>query len=217
MKKLILKALLFLSIILPANSWGQLATNKNFNSRFEYVISVFEHITDYEEDVPLSLILVVDGKNPRPVYIGIKAAYYTLYGKKFETKDQLYFSVGKVFLCDTLNITQARLDLFKNYLVDTAELKRISSRKFEKNLSECCEKNGFRKESSRKVVDAMSYYFDRRFYPTREIHNGSSVTDFEYGFSKSNLIQISRGKEIYNQTYDQRGTLINEEDGFPDR
>lgn len=215
MKKIILSAILSLSMMLPIESQGQSATNKNFNSRFEYVISVFEHITDYEEDFSLSVTLVVDGKNAQPLYIGIKELYYTLYGKRFETKDQLYFSVGKIFLRDTLNITQDKLGLFKNYLIDVIELKKIRGRDFEKNLLECCEKNGLRKERNHKEAVAMNYYFDRRFYPTGEIHNSGSVTDFEYSFRRSNLVQIFRGKEIYNQTYDQRGTLISEEDGSP--
>jgi hypothetical protein len=71
-----------------------------------------------------------------------------------------------------------------------------------------------RSASSNKEAQAMSYYFDRRFYPTYAIHNDGDKTDFNHSFSKSNLIQIVRGKEIINQIYDRNGVLISEQDGL---
>ena len=185
--------------------------NKNFHSRFEYVIAMIEHITDYDNDVTMGLTLVIDKKDSRPLYIGVKRLYYILHGKQFETKDQLYFSVGKIFLRDTLNITKASLDLFKHYLVDTVDLQKLNRRKFEKNLLEWRD-GGMMDVHSNTGASVMSYYFDRRFYPTSEIHNIGETTDFKYSFPESNLIQIFRGKEMYNQIYDQNGVLISEQE-----
>ena len=189
--------LVFFTMLPCITAWGKTTpVNKNFNNRFEYVISILEHITESEEDIPLGLTVVVDNKASYQLFIGVKELFNVLYGEPFKSKDQLYFSVGKVFLKDTLALSQDKSGLFKNYMVDSIILK-----------SERCESRD-RKGLNRKEDNAIGYYFDRKFYPTLSVHNRGDVIDFEYSFRSSNLIQIFRDGKIYNQIYDRNGNFI---------
>lgn len=187
--------------------------NENFNNRYEYVSSFLENITEYEEDQILSLILVSNDDNSItfPIVIGVKELYYVLYNEVFNNKEQLYFSVGKMFLKDTVYLSNDKVSLFSNYIVDNSKLKKINEQGFKDTYLQYLGKTGiFEKNLKPEERRAIIFYFDRRFYPTFHVHNDDDFVGFHYSFREFNLVPIYKQEQEYFQIWDRNGVLIQE-------
>jgi len=208
-----MKIYVFVTLLLflfTACVFGQTdSVNRNFKSRYEYVMSIIERVPDTEEDISLGLTLTVENDNSYKIYIGIKELYLLQYKHRFLTKEQLYFSVGKIFLRDTLEIPKKDFRLFKNYIVDSTELYRINRQNFSDLVSTCCADSYFSYNNVKQMY-TYAYYFDRRFYPIQTVHNSSEIVRFDYSFNETNCITIFRDGEFFNQLYDRNGNFLRE-------
>lgn len=184
--------------------------NNNFHNRFEYVTSFFDYITKYDDDFLLSLNVIEKASmHQNYVVIGVKELFRVLHGEPYNSKEQLYFSVGKVFLRDTLFVDSSKFNVLKNFAVDRDSLMYLNKLTFEDVISTYTI-DGHIRNAGIKLEWALIFYFDRRFYPTNDPGNTGYIVDLKYDFSSSNNNSIFRGKNGFLQLWDKYGNLISE-------